>query len=330
MTSSPASPGPVCLYTHPAAAAMHISRKLRAAHETGKAVFSFEFFPPKTAQVRRVPPGPGYQRLIAIYRESRISMTVRAPPDRGTGTVLIDAGIDRMHDFGPAFIDITWGAGGNMASLTCEMVHVAQTIYGLETCMHLTCTDMPISKVDEALQEAYKAGGTNILALRGDPPRDAEKWEAGEGGFRYARDLVTYIKDKYGDHYDIGVAGYPEGCDDNKDIDQLIDHLKEKVDAGGTFIVTQMFYDADNFLQWVDKVRAKGITVPIVPGIMPIQTHAAFVRRAKWMNCRIPEEWTAALEPVKNDDAQVRELGKTLVAQMCRKLIDNGIKCLHL
>lgn len=235
-----------------------------------------------------------------------------------------------MHDLGPAFVDVTWGAGGSLAQLTCEMVHVAQTVFGLETCMHLTCTDMEKAKVDNALRDAYKAGCTNILALRGDPPRENEKWQAIEGGFRYAKDLVKYIKAKYGDHFDIGVAGYPEGCDDQQDSEILLDHLKEKVDAGGTFIVTQMFYDVDNFLDWVNKVRARGITVPIVPGIMPIQTHAAFLRRAKWSNCHVPQYWHDALEPVKNDDAAVREVGKGLVAEMCRKIIDAGIMSLHL
>lgn len=235
-----------------------------------------------------------------------------------------------MHDLGPAFVDVTWGAGGNLSHLTCEMVHVAQNAYGLETCMHLTCTDMETEKVDNALREAYKAGCSNILALRGDPPRETEKWQAVEGGFRYAKDLVNYIKEKYPGHFDIGVAGYPEGCDDEKDPDILIPYLKEKVDAGGTFIVTQMFYDVDNFLSWVGKVRAAGITVPIVPGIMPIQTHAAFLRRAKHMGCRIPKKWEEALEPVKNDDAKVREVGKTLVAEMCRKIIDGGVMALHL
>ena len=235
-----------------------------------------------------------------------------------------------MHDLGPAFIDVTWGAGGRLSHLTCEMVNVAQSVYGLETCMHLTCTDMEREKVDDALKEAYKAGCTNILALRGDPPREKEKWEAVEGGFQYAKDLVQYIKKKYGNHFDIGVAGYPEGCDDNQDQESLTEHLKQKVDAGGAFVVTQMFYDVDNFLDWVKRVRASGINVPIVPGIMPIQTHAAFIRRAKWSNCRVPQEWMDALEPVKSDDAKVREIGKDLIAKMCQKIIDGGIKCLHL
>ena len=274
---------------------MHIKDKLAEAQRSGRPVFSFEYFPPKTAQ--------GVQNLY----------------DR----------IDRMHDLGPAFIDVTWGAGGTRSQLTCEMVNIAQTVYGLETCMHLTCTDMEKEKVDDALKSAYKAGCTNILALRGDPPREEEKWQAVEGGFQYAKDLVTYIKARYGDHFDIGVAGYPEGCDDNQDEEMLLDHLKEKIDAGGTFIVTQMFYDVDNFLRWVGEVRARGIQVPIVPGIMPIQTHAAFLRRANFMKSKIPQPWIDALEPIKNDDAQVREVGKDLVAEMCRKIINSGIMQLH-
>lgn len=274
---------------------MHIKDKLAEAQRSQKPVFSFEFFPPKTAQ--------GVQNLY----------------DR----------MDRMHDLGPAFVDVTWGAGGSLSHLTCEMVNVAQTLYGLETCMHLTCTDMEQQKVDDALQAAYKAGCTNILALRGDPPRDQETWQATEGGFQYARDLVRYIRKKYGDHFDIGVAGYPEGCDDQQDPEILTEHLKEKIDAGGTFIVTQMFYDVENFLSWVNRVRQKGIDVPIVPGIMPIQTHAAFLRRANWSHCKIPEKWTKALEPVKNDDAAVREIGKSLVAEMCQRIIDAGIMQLH-
>ena len=274
---------------------MHVSSKLAYSHQHGKPTFSFEFFPPKTAQ--------GVQNLY----------------DR----------MDRMHDLGPTFIDITWGAGGRHSQLTCEMVNAAQAHYGLETCMHLTCTDMERSKVDEALKMAFKSGCTNILALRGDPPREKEKWEAKEGGFRYAKDLVKYIKSKYGNHFDIGVAGYPEGCDDQEDPEKLIPHLKEKVDAGGNFIVTQMFYDVDIFLAWVDKLRKAGITVPIIPGIMPISTHASFMRRVNWTKCHVPDHWHEALEPVKNDDAAVREVGKTLIAQMCRRILESGILHLH-
>jgi len=274
---------------------MHISKKLALARESNKPTFSFEFFPPKTVQ--------GVQNLY----------------DR----------MDRMHDLGPAFIDITWGAGGRHSTLTLEMVKATQSQYGLETCMHLTCTDMERSQIDDALRSAYKSGCTNILALRGDPPRDQDKWEAKAGGFRYAKDLVKYIKAKYGDHFDIGVAGYAEGCDDHRDVDLLVEHLKEKVDAGASFVVTQMFYDVDIFLTWVDKCRARGIDIPIIPGIMPISTYASFMRRADWTKCQVPPDWFEALNPVKNDDAAVRDIGKDLLAELCRRLLDAGILHLH-
>lgn len=235
-----------------------------------------------------------------------------------------------MHGLGPCFVDVTWGAGGRLSNLTCEMVRVAQSAYGLETCMHLTCTDMEKEKVDDALKEAYQTGCTNILALRGDPPREEEKWEAKEGGFQYARDLVKYIRQTYGDHFDIGVAGYPEGCDDNQDVDELVDHLKEKVDVGGTFVITQMSYDADKYIEWMQKCRAKGINVPLIPGIMPIHTHASFLRRANWTKCKIPPDWTEALEPVKNDDVAVRDVGSDLVAKFCQRLLEAGVHHLHL
>ncbi|KAI9710848.1 MAG: hypothetical protein M1828_002020 [Chrysothrix sp. TS-e1954] len=276
---------------------MHISKKLLEARDADpkKPTFSFEFFPPKTAQ--------GVQNLY----------------DR----------MDRMHGLGPAFVDVTWGAGGRLSGLTSEMVKVAQSVYGLETCMHLTCTDMPTSKVDDALKEAYNTGCTNILALRGDPPREEEKWEATENGFRYARDLVQYIRDKYRDHFDIGVAGYPEGSDDETDIDLLVAHLKDKIDAGANFVITQMNYDADLFISWMNKCRAAGITVPLIPGIMPIHTHASFLRRAKWVNCHVPPHWYEALDPIKNDDVAVREVGAGLIAEFCHRLLSAGIHHLH-
>jgi len=237
--------------------------------------------------------------------------------------------MDRMHSLGPQFIDITWNAGGRLSNLTCEMVNVAQSAYGLETCMHLTCTGMPKEKVDHALKEAYKAGCQNILALRGDPPRENEKWEADPHGFRYAKDLVKHIKDSYGDYFCIAVAGYPEGCEDQPDADLLLHHLKEKVDAGASFVITQMFYDVDIFLDWVKKCRAIGINCPIIPGIMPIHTYAAFLRRATWTKCHIPPKWLELLEPVKNDDVAAREIGRDLMVEMCKKILDAGIYQLH-
>lgn len=274
---------------------MKISEKLQAAHSSPNpppATFSFEFFVPKTSQ--------GVQNLY----------------DR----------MDRMYDLNPIFIDITWNAGGRSSSLTNEMVLTAQSTLGLETCMHLTCTNMQVSLIDEALQKAYASGCQNILALRGDPPLDGSE---STGDFKYAKDLIRYIRQHYGDHFNIGVAAYPEGQGDDDDETQL-KYLKEKCDVGADFIITQMFYDVDNFISWCSKLRKIGINIPIIPGIMPISTYAAFVRRAKWSEISIPPHFLEVLDPIKDDDYLVREKGTELVSELCQKLLDSGfINHLH-
>lgn len=273
---------------------MKITEKLKQAHLKGAngaaappATFSFEFFVPKTSQ--------GLQNLY----------------DR----------MDRMYDLNPIFIDITWNAGGRSSTLTNEMVYTAQSTLGLETCMHLTCTNMPVELIDDALDKAYKSGCQNILALRGDPPLDGSE---STGDFKYAKDLIYYIRKKYGDHFNIGIAAYPEGHPEEAAADKLLQYLKEKVDAGADFIVTQMFYDADNFIAWCAQLREHGINVPIIPGIMPISSYSAFIRRANWSEVKIPQHFLDALEPVKEDDFAIREIGTELVSEMCQKLIDSG------
>ncbi|KAH7913830.1 methylenetetrahydrofolate reductase-domain-containing protein [Hygrophoropsis aurantiaca] len=277
---------------------MRISKKIEQSSKEGKVWWSFEYFPPRTAQ--------GLQNLL----------------DR----------IERMRALGPEFIDITWNAGGRTSDLTAEMVKTCQGILGMETCMHLTCTNMPKEKVDIALREAKLSGCRNVLALRGDPPMGKDEWEAVEGGFVHGIDLVRHIHQEYGDYFDIAVAGFPQ--------DQLLppderaqemQYLKEKVDAGVDFIFTQMFYDVDIFIEWVKTVRAAGITIPIVPGVAPIQTWNGFVKATSLAKTKIPQSFMDVLEPHKNDDEKVRQLGTKLVADMCRRILkeDVGIRGLH-
>lgn len=278
---------------------MKISQKIQQSTKEGKIWWSFEYFPPRTAQ--------GLQNLL----------------DR----------IERMRALGPEFIDITWNAGGRTSDLSAELVKTCQSTIGVETCMHLTCTNMPSEKVDIALQEAKASGCRNILALRGDPPAGKDDWEAVEGGFEHGIDLVRYIRKEYGDYFDISVAGYPQTHTlPPQEREEEMTYLKEKVDAGANFIFTQMFYDADMFIDWALAVRAAGITVPIVPGIMPIQTWNGFLRAATAVaKTIIPQSYLDALEPHKNNDEKVREIGTKLVADMCRKILAAplGIQGLH-
>ncbi|BGO95523.1 methylenetetrahydrofolate reductase (NAD(P)H) met13 [Rhodotorula toruloides] len=268
-----------------------ISDKIKKAEREGRPWWSFEFFPPKTPE--------GWVNLY----------------DR----------IERMQQLGPIFVDITWGAGGSTSEATTNFVKTAHSELGLETCMHLTCTNMPVE------MEAYDSGCRNILALRGDPPRGVEEWKPTEGGFNHAIDLVKHIRKNYGDYFCIGVAGFPEGHPQSESPEAEIRHFKKKVDAGADIVFTQMFYDADVFIDWGRRLRAAGITIPIVPGIMPIQTFAAFKRRTDFAGTIVPKELWDLLEPIKDDDAKVREVGTEYVADMCRKILnaDLGIHGIH-
>ncbi|SAM05949.1 hypothetical protein [Absidia glauca] len=274
---------------------MKVIDKIKKAEEEGRIYWSFEYFPPKTAQ--------GTQNLY----------------DR----------IDRMKQYGPEFIDLTWGAGGSSAKQTIEIVKTAQSVSKVETMMHLTCTNMPVEMVDEALKAAKDCGCQNILALRGDPPHGQDKWESCEGGFNNAIDLVKYIRLKYGDYFGIAVAGHPEGHIDNPSKEDDLKHLKDKVDAGADLIVTQLFYDVDMFLDFVTKCRAIGITCPIVPGVFPIQNYQGLKRVISFNDNYVPESIWNDLEPIKDDDAAVKEYGIQLTIQFIEKMLAAGIKGVH-
>ncbi|KAK9457593.1 methylenetetrahydrofolate reductase [Dipodascopsis uninucleata] len=278
---------------------MRVSEVLQTNLENGQSSFSFEYFVPKTSQ--------GAQNLY----------------DR----------IERMKDLNPLFVDVTWNAGGVMKTdgpSTTELISKASNGLGMDTCMHLTCVGMSREQIDNALQEAYDGGCKTILALRGDMPPNEEKVELTKGDFSYARDLVKHIKEKYDDYFEIGVAGYPEGHPEEHNEEKLIAILKDKVDSGASFVITQMFYDADNFIRWVDRCRESGIECPIIPGIMPITNYASFLRRVRWCEVQVPPDFMAAMECVKDDEAACREVGAELVADMCRTIIERGgIRHLH-
>ncbi|KAG0226223.1 hypothetical protein BGW42_003817 [Actinomortierella wolfii] len=274
---------------------MKVIDKIRKAEEEGRPYWSFEYFPPKTTA--------GVQNLY----------------DR----------MERMYNLGPEFIDITWNAGGTSSDLTTELVATAQSVYGLETCMHLTCTNMPREKIDIALKAAKACGNQNILALRGDPPRGQEEWVSCDNGFSHASDLVAYIRENYGDYFSIGVAGYPEMHLDSVSREEDFKWLKYKVDQGADFIVTQLFYDTRLFLDWVKECRDYGITCPILPGIMPIQSYGGFNRMTSLCKTFVPKHIRDALEPIKEDDQAVKDYGVRLAVDMCREMYEAGIRGFH-
>ncbi|KAG6579712.1 Methylenetetrahydrofolate reductase 2, partial [Cucurbita argyrosperma subsp. sororia] len=286
---------------------MKVIDKITAATagDGGRVVFSFEYFPPKTED--------GVDNLF----------------DR----------MDRMVAHNPSFCDITWGAGGSTADLTLDIANKMQNMICVETMMHLTCTNMPVEKIDHALQTIKSNGLQNVLALRGDPPHGQDKFVQIEGGFACALDLVKHIRGKYGDYFGITVAGYPEAHPDvigsngvatAEGYQSDLAYLKKKFDAGADLIVTQLFYDTDIFLKFVNDCRQIGITCPIVPGIMPINNYKGFLRMTSFCKTKIPDEVMAALEPIKDNEEAVKAYGIHLGTEMCKKILAHGIKTLHM
>ena len=251
------------------------------------------------------------------------------PPKTDSGLYNLYNRLERMAQLEPLFVDITWGAGGSTVSQTLEISKNIQTYFCVDVMMHLTCTNMPKSMLLDALAAAEAGGISNILALRGDPPEGQDKWSADADGFRYASDLTKFIRDKYNDSFGIGVGGYPEGHTEATDLDIDILNLKKKVEAGADFIITQLFYDVEEFKKFFIKCRKAGISCPIIPGLLPITNYDRFVRFTRFCQTKVPLNIMKQLEDVKKDDAAVRRFGIDLCVKMCDELRDFGVSGFH-
>ncbi|KAF8942761.1 hypothetical protein BGZ47_006164 [Haplosporangium gracile] len=232
-----------------------------------------------------------------------------------------------MCHLNPEFVDITWGAGGSRPAATLKMVADVQKVLGVETCMHMICTDNPIENIDKTLKEARACGNQNILALRGDPPNDSKTWHPHKSGLPSATALVQHIRATHGDYFGIGVAAYPELHPESPSLEHDLYYLKQKIDAGADFIVTQLFFDVPRFLDWVRKVRKSGVgvEVPIVPGLMPIQTYAGFRKNVVDAGLSVPDWILEGLEAVKEDEVAVRTFGVEIGVKMVRELVESGL-----
>lgn len=287
------------------------------------------------------------------------------PPKTATGIRNLFEACEHLKPYDPKFVDVTWGAGGSSSDLTVDLCVRAKNEHGMIPNMHLTCTNMEMKTIDLALERCHTEGIRNIVALRGDAPAGQDKWTAKDNDLTCALDLVKHIRKLYGDFFSIGVAGYPEGhptkmtlieggleslsaselgrysmdtdesgtehilvCKD-ADFESELDYLKEKVDAGANFIITQMFFDVEVFGSFVVACRAKGITVPILPGVMCLSNYGGFRRMAKLCKTRIPQDLNDAMEEAKADEAAVKAVGVSFGIKICRRLLELGAPGLH-
>ncbi|MGB7769025.1 MAG: methylenetetrahydrofolate reductase [NAD(P)H] [Verrucomicrobiia bacterium] len=258
-------------------------------------VISFEFFPPKTDE--------GDLALL----EKHIPALLRVKPD---------------------FCSVTYGAGGSTRDKTLMIVDRIQRQHGLTALAHLTCVNHTREQVRGLLQRIRSLGCQNILALRGDPP-DGGEFKSTPGGFEFASQLVQFIREA-GD-FSIGVAGFPEGhiaCQAGKQADWR--HLKEKVDAGADFVLTQLFFDNADYFEFRDFAAGKlGVRVPLVPGIIPILSATQITRFTRLCGAKIPPPLRAQLERLGNHDAAAVEFGIEYATRQCEELLRAGAPGLH-
>ena len=195
--------------------------------------------------------------------------------------------------------------------------------------MHMTCRCLTKEKIDLALEEAKNNGIQNLLCLRGDPPQGMTYYDSSKDYFQYAEDLIKYVREKYGDYFCICVAGYPSTHIESNSKEDDLYYLKRKVDAGADFIITQLFYDPDEFLDYTKACNELGISCPILPGLLPIQNYNSFKKIINLCRISVPDDLLKKLESVKSDDEKVKEAGIENCINICKKLMENGVMGIH-
>ena len=252
---------------------------------------SFEFFPPKTDEQR----------------------------------AQLDRAAKELKALKPEYVSVTFGAGGSTLSYTGDTVARLHQQHGLEVAPHLSCMGGTKAEIAGLLDSYRAAGYRRIVALRGDLPSGM----ATPGDFRYASELVRFIREHSGDHFHVEVAAYPEMHPQAEDVQADLRHFKAKVEAGADGAITQYFFNPDAYFRFVEDVRKLGVTVPIVPGIMPISQYAQLKRFSDACGAEIPRWMTKRMQAYYDDVESIRALGAEVVAQLCRRLLEGGAPGLH-
>jgi methylenetetrahydrofolate reductase (NADPH) len=268
--------------------------KIRNRLNPSNPCFSFEFFPPKT--------------------------------DEGTANLLKT--LEDLAPLDPGFVSVTYGAGGSTRDRTVELVTRIKQSTGIEAMAHLTCVGHSREELRELLQRLAAAKIDNVLPLRGDPPKGEKEFVPSPGGFRYASELVQFIREE-DFNFCLGGACYPEGHVETVSRDDDLRHLKAKVDAGLDFLITQLFFDNAFYFDFVERARRAGINVPIVPGIMPITNYEQVHRFTRMCGATVPMRLGLQLERVKDQPDAVVQLGVAHATVQCMELLARGVPGIH-
>jgi len=232
--------------------------------------------------------------LASHFTTSRCAISFELfPPKTEAGMQNLSDNVTRLQQFDPAFFTCTYGAGGSTQDATLDVLQKVRELTHLPVASHLTCVNSTVKELEAYLTEAKKCGTDYIVALRGDPPKGTDKFQAVEGGLNYANELVELIRQKF--DFGIAVAGYPEVHQEAPDAQTDLDNLKRKVDAGADIVITQLFYDNSDYYRFRDRCDAAGITIPIVPGILPVTNFKQATRIASMCKAAIPEQLAKAM-----------------------------------
>jgi methylenetetrahydrofolate reductase (NADPH) len=255
--------------------------------------FSFEFFPPRTEE----------------------------------GTRALFDTVAALRSLEPSFVSVTYGAGGSTRTRTLELVSRIKRELRIETMAHLTCVGATQAELASVLDQLQQGGVENVICLRGDPPKGQDAFSAVEGGFAHASELTAFTKSRW--PFCIAVAGYPERHPESADRYADLLHLKAKVDAGASFVVTQLFFDNSYYFEFVAQARRMGITVPIVPGIMPITNAEQIERFTSLCGASIPERLRRELHLRRDDPQAALEFGVAFATLQCAELLRGGAPGVH-
>lgn len=267
---------------------------IQDAYENGRFGLSFELFPPKTPE-----------------SEAMMWRTV-----------------EDLMAFEPALVTCTYGAGGSTRGTTLDVIGGVRARHSVPVASHLTCVGSSVDELRGYLREAADRGVSAIVALRGDPPKGETAFTPVAGGLAYAAELVALIKSEFPE-FGILVAGYPETHQEAMSAEADLENLKRKCDAGGDVVVTQLFYDNDDFFRFRDRCEAIGVTQPIVPGVMPVTNYAQIRRIASLCKARLPDAFTRGFEAAGDDEAAQFEAGVEFASRQVQELLEGGVPGIH-
>ena len=267
-------------------------------------------------------------RISDILRTDRRAVSFEFfPPKDDAGFASLFETIEALKALDPSYVSVTYGAGGSTRRKTVELVKRIKHEIGIESMAHLTCVGANRDEIGGVLDDLAAAGLDNVLPLRGDPPKGASEFVPTPGGFRYANELVAFIRERHS--FCLGGACYPEKHPEAPSAEADLDNLKRKVDAGVDFLITQLFFDNDDYLRFREQAVAAGVRVPILAGIMPILNVKQIKRFTRMCGASLPNALRQKIEAVEDDAEAVRQVGIYHATRQCEDLLRDGVPGIH-